>query len=189
MCDYLDVMLPQYKFIDNYRPDWLTNPTTGKPLELDRYYPELKIAYEFQGEQHIRPVKGMGDFEYRKYLDELKCELCENRGVFLVKIESIDLIHDRMIGKTKTAIRLGKTKNNRQRNALKKFWKSIIAKLYKLDHKCKNYRQEIDDKYENVVSIHRRNSKIRAEILSKSRQATLGQTRHIVTPTAKSTPA
>lgn len=33
-------------YLDNYKPSWLNG------LELDRYYPALRIAFEFQGEQH-----------------------------------------------------------------------------------------------------------------------------------------
>src|SRR5205823_8856314 len=33
-------------------PSWLINPETGEGLELDCYNDELKIAVEYNGEQH-----------------------------------------------------------------------------------------------------------------------------------------
>ena len=40
----------------NFRPKWLTNPKTNYPLEIDVYFPELKIAVEYNGAQHYKPV-------------------------------------------------------------------------------------------------------------------------------------
>ncbi len=72
----LDEELPAEKFIDNYRPAWLTNPATGAPLELDRYYPNLKIGVEYNGQQHRRK-KGEAQWER----DKLKKHLCARHGV------------------------------------------------------------------------------------------------------------
>ena len=33
-------------------PDWLRNPETGENLELDCFNEDLKIAVEYNGEQH-----------------------------------------------------------------------------------------------------------------------------------------
>ena len=48
----------------NLRPQWLKNPKTGRCLELDIYYPDLKFAIEVQGFQH--------KLDYQKYKDEVK---------------------------------------------------------------------------------------------------------------------
>ena len=72
----LDKLLPNYKFIDNYRPDWLKNPITNKNLELDRYYPDLKIGFEFNGVQH-RKKNNIEQWER----DKIKKKLCGQAGV------------------------------------------------------------------------------------------------------------
>ena len=38
------------------RPEWLKNPKTGYNLEIDIYFPKLKLAVEYQGRQHFEPV-------------------------------------------------------------------------------------------------------------------------------------
>ena len=40
-----------YEYLKNYRPDWLRNDT-GRNLEYDFYIPELKMAFEIQGQHH-----------------------------------------------------------------------------------------------------------------------------------------
>jgi hypothetical protein len=72
------------------RPPWLRNPVTNRCLELDMYNEDLKLAFEYDGAQHkhFTPhFHGCRDhFEYRKLLDTLKTQLCEDAGVLLVRI-------------------------------------------------------------------------------------------------------
>src|SRR5690348_6310742 len=42
------------KSFTKVRPKWLKNPETGRNLELDCYNEELKIAVEYNGEQHYK---------------------------------------------------------------------------------------------------------------------------------------
>jgi len=72
----LNEFLPGLDFIDNFRPDWLCNPKTGKNLELDRYYPEIGLGIEFNGPQHRR-----GNNYYQWAKDKIKTKLCGNQGV------------------------------------------------------------------------------------------------------------
>lgn len=94
----LNVKLPKV------RPKWLVNPTTKRCLELDMYAEDIKLAFEVDGAQHdvytphfhsvhIRwndiscEQKGsMDHFKYRRLLDQLKNELCRERGVLLLRI-------------------------------------------------------------------------------------------------------
>ena len=72
------------------RPDFLKNPATGYNLELDGYCEELKLAFEYDGEQHYH------DFTFRfqknktlkeiKKRDELKNKLCKEHGIVLIRI-------------------------------------------------------------------------------------------------------
>lgn len=70
-------------------------------MRLDIYVRELKLAFEYQGEQHYRPVSIFGGAEgFTKTLerDELKRKLCEENGVRLIYVK-----HDAPL--TKASIR------------------------------------------------------------------------------------
>lgn len=84
--------------LNNIRPDFLKNPKTKRNLELDVYDPILKIAIEYNGQQHGNDdetidenVKdslnhfGMSEKDYndQKYRDKLKIELCKKEGIKL----------------------------------------------------------------------------------------------------------
>lgn len=72
------------------RPDFLINPETGRRLELDCYNPLLKIALEYNGEQHYRFIpyfhQSEKDFEKQVQRDELKKKLCEENGIKLITV-------------------------------------------------------------------------------------------------------
>ena len=71
------------------RPDFLKNPQTKHNLELDGYCKELKLAFEYDGEQHYRPMRYRGSnkkFEKIQQLDSLKDELCKKHGIVLIRI-------------------------------------------------------------------------------------------------------
>lgn len=85
----LDQYFGSFKKLDNVRPNWLEG------LEIDRFYPNLGIAIEFQGDQHYRTVPGMHkdprDFRKQLYLDTKKARLLEGQGVKLYSINVLDL--------------------------------------------------------------------------------------------------
>ena len=72
------------------RPAFLNNSVTGQNLELDCYNPELKIACEYNGEQHYRFIpffhKSKEFFTHQKYRDYMKRNLCEKEGIFLIEV-------------------------------------------------------------------------------------------------------
>jgi hypothetical protein len=72
------------------RPDWLRNPKTGRPMELDCYNEELKIGLEYQGIHHYRWPNWTGqskqDWIDQVERDRLKVDLCDLHGVYLVSI-------------------------------------------------------------------------------------------------------
>ncbi len=52
--------------------------STEHNMELDVYIETLKLAFEYQGEQHYRPIYGMGiDFEVQQRRDEEKRRACK----------------------------------------------------------------------------------------------------------------
>ncbi len=68
-------------------PNWLLSEK-GKRMELDGYNEELRIAFEYQGEQHFSPVYIGENKELKKIQerDELKKQLCEKNNVSLITI-------------------------------------------------------------------------------------------------------
>lgn len=80
-----------FRIRENIRPRWLTSPR-GERLELDFYLPELRLAFEVQGEQHYRftPVfhKKSDDFANQVRRDIAKRERCIALGVELIELAS-----------------------------------------------------------------------------------------------------
>lgn len=72
------------------RPDFIVNTKTGKRLELDGYNEKLKLAFEYQGQQHYNfsPYfhKTQEDFTNQVYRDKIKKEACDKKGITLIEI-------------------------------------------------------------------------------------------------------
>ncbi len=72
------------------RPDFLKNQVTGHNLELDIYNEELRVAIEFNGQQHYKYVpffhKNYEHFLNQKYRDEIKKMLCKQHNIHLIEI-------------------------------------------------------------------------------------------------------
>lgn len=71
------------------RPKFLKNPYTKGTLELDMYNSNLKLAVEYNGQQHYDCChyfhkNGKRDFIKLKTRDNLKMKLCEKYGVKLI---------------------------------------------------------------------------------------------------------
>lgn len=65
----------------NFRPDFLRNEETGKNLELDIFYPDLKLAIEVNGFTHeLRDIKERDKFKKIK---------CEKNGIKYIGIYNI----------------------------------------------------------------------------------------------------
>jgi hypothetical protein len=80
------------KPFNSVRPDFLRNPVTGNNhnLELDCYDPELKLAVEYNGEQHYKYIpyfhKNKEAFHNQKYRDLIKRQMCRDNGVHLIEV-------------------------------------------------------------------------------------------------------
>lgn len=74
---------PDFRIIRHYRPEFLNF------LELDVYIPKLKLAFEYQGIQHFKPVDHWGgkkSLEQVRRRDSMKKSLCELNGIDLIYI-------------------------------------------------------------------------------------------------------
>lgn len=76
--------------INNGYYSFLLSPK-GAPLQLDRYYPDLKLAFEYDGVQHSEYVEYFHhtkkDFEYLQTCDAIKSKICGERGITLIRIK------------------------------------------------------------------------------------------------------
>lgn len=82
--EYLARLVPA-KSQENARPDWLGG------LELDFYYPDHKVAVEFNGGQHYFATSLNADPIPQKMRDAKKLRLCKERGITLIRLKAIDL--------------------------------------------------------------------------------------------------
>ena len=79
----LKKVFPDYEVIKHARPGWL-----GKQ-HLDVYIPQKRIAFEFQGIQHSKPIVFFGGeegLEKRKKLDIKKEKLCRENNIKLIYV-------------------------------------------------------------------------------------------------------
>lgn len=73
-----------YKVIQHASPDWLGQQ------HLDIYIPELKVAIEYHGPQHYRPIDhfgGVEGFEKNQRRDTKKRIMCQSNGVHLIEVK------------------------------------------------------------------------------------------------------
>ena len=73
------------------RPDFLKNPVTGNNLELDHFNEEMRLAVEYNGEQHYNMNGFMHKnnkdrFHNQKYRDYIKKDFCEKNGITLIVV-------------------------------------------------------------------------------------------------------
>lgn len=74
---YLFELFPAHTPRIDYRPEWLCG------LELDFYYEEFKLAFEFNGRQHLKECNLPNDTRKRS--------ICSKKGISLLTIETSDL--------------------------------------------------------------------------------------------------
>jgi len=101
MHEELGLIVATDQCVERARPDFLVNPETRERLELDRFYPIDRVAFEFNGSQHYVAT---GRFSKegvaaQKKRDAIKREYCKRNGIELVVIRAEDLAFTRMLRK------------------------------------------------------------------------------------------
>ena len=73
------------------RPDWLLNER-GNRMELDGYNENLKLAFEYNGEQHYKENFFSQNMSLQRRIknDELKINLCKKNGILLITFSPED---------------------------------------------------------------------------------------------------
>lgn len=90
MCCILNKIFPDEEVVDDKFHIFLRSPTTNRLLQLDRYYPRLKLAFEYDGAQHFQSIENWGGEEVFREIqrrDREKEELCIKSGIRLVRIK------------------------------------------------------------------------------------------------------
>lgn len=75
------------KEFNSIHPDWIRNPKTNFPLELDCYNEDLKLALEYNGEQHYMLTyyaKTQEKLDGIRERDLFKAKRCAEEGVSLI---------------------------------------------------------------------------------------------------------
>ena len=87
--DIIKTIYPDEFIMRNYRPDWLTG------LELDIFLPSRKLAFEYQGIQHFKPIRFWGGQEqlfHQQKNDKRKRAICQSQGIVLITINHNDTL-------------------------------------------------------------------------------------------------
>lgn len=117
----LDSMLPDASCIDGGYYSFLKSPK-GYNMQLDRYYPRLHIAFEYDGSQHSNDneyfYKNEDQLEYRKQCDTLKDELCMKYGITIIRISHTDYICKELIVKKLKALNVYDSINSKTKLVL-----------------------------------------------------------------------
>lgn len=92
--EMLNVLVPDEPCQDNARPSYLLNVATGNLMEFDRWYPEARVAIEFNGPQHYRATRMFSDSEavrQQQQRDLMKLAWAAQFGTTLVTITPPEL--------------------------------------------------------------------------------------------------
>jgi len=80
-------LYPGVELVEDYRhPSLGGSEDERRALELDIYFPQLQLAFEYNGQQHYHDVGFFGPVEVYRRRDQLKRELCRAQGIRLVTL-------------------------------------------------------------------------------------------------------
>jgi len=93
MTEIVEKLYPNNKFQCDFRPSFLKY-NKGSNLELDMYCEELKLAFEYDGEQHRKYVKCFHKTE-QKFIEQQERDVwkdakCKELGIILIRIPDKD---------------------------------------------------------------------------------------------------
>jgi len=77
------VLILTGKLCNTLRPDWMRNPLTKRPLELDIYNVNDKYAFEVNGKHHYENVVKENNQIWR---DSVKHHVCNQKGIKLIDV-------------------------------------------------------------------------------------------------------
>jgi hypothetical protein len=129
----------------NYRGLGIKNDKTNFDLEIDIYYPDYKLAFEFQGEEHYKQTNFASEdiVEEIKRHDFIKEKFCKENGITLVKINAMTLHAG--VGRIKKISGINLFPINRKDE-------KYINTIKLLQWKCGQYRKFLNKTFEGHAS-------------------------------------
>ena len=94
-----------FEYRENVSPAWLINPYTGRQLKLDRYYPDLGIAFRFvglTGPGNRRISEGEAEQEAER--NRVRDWLCRRQGVSLIPLDVNEPEPWRIVSRIRSAL-------------------------------------------------------------------------------------
>lgn len=99
MHEILNQKVASDRYDVNARLGFTRNPVTDRCLEVDRYYFEEKVGFEFNGPQHYGPTEAFPNPEKARDLrarDYIKRAMCQEHGIHLITITAEDLTPEKI---------------------------------------------------------------------------------------------
>ena len=83
MREILSLIAAPGTFVDDGSLGFLVNPSSGEQMQLDRYYVDQKVGFEFSGYQHYRATElySQQTEDRQRARDAIKRQLCAENGV------------------------------------------------------------------------------------------------------------
>lgn len=103
MRELLSLISSSQGCFDRIRPRFLVNSYSGERLELDRFYPVEKVAFEFNGTQHYAASADFSrkEVEQQRKRDAEKRRICKSKDITLVVVRAEDLSLRTMLEKVR----------------------------------------------------------------------------------------
>lgn len=100
MFSHINQVIMGLDFINHGYYSFLLSPKY-QPMQLDRYYPDIKLAFEYDGKQHNEYIKyihkSKSNFLYYQECDKLKTVACRDKGITLVRVSHKDKLSNDLI--------------------------------------------------------------------------------------------
>lgn len=93
MHEYLSLLIGSLEYWDSSRMGFLLDPFTEEPMELDRYYSKLEVAFEFDDPREYDALARRSAGAAAKHLAQtyIKLGICLTRNIRVVTVRPADL--------------------------------------------------------------------------------------------------
>lgn len=154
LSQYLQHLLP-FEVHENARPDWL------KGLEMDFWFPGLRLAVEFQGAQHYAPRDGdFHAFRRQRHNDRRKRQVLTARGILLIRVDAIHLGYGALLCRLRSVAKMHgvvlPVRDGRE----------ALRGCRDLDRAARAYRQILRDKHDDPT-VRRRGKAPRRDAIRR----------------------
>ena len=101
MREILSLIAAPGTFVDDCSLGLLVNPSTGEQMQLDRYYMDEKVGFEFSRYKHYRATErdSQQTVDRQRVRDAIERQLCAENGVDSVVVHPQDLSVSTLLSK------------------------------------------------------------------------------------------